>query len=246
MLDHVVDQMRDDPTALKTCCLVSKSWIQRTQKHLFARISFHALCPAIESWKNAFPDPTDSPAHHTRTLSIRHPHLFTASDVDTILSFCNVERLDVITVGWRDERTSLAQLHAFSPVLRSLYLSFISLPDSEIFGLICSFPLLEDLTLASLGRGRRDDQWNAPSTSPRLSGSLKVETDFEGIRSITHRLLDLPNGIHFTKLTVPLVSEEDVGSTTDLVSRCADTLQCIDITNHRSGALPPLPPIPGR
>jgi len=187
-----------------------------------------------------------TPAHHARALSIRHSHLITTSDVDTILTFCNVERLDVITVGWRDARISLAPLHGLFPVLNSLYLSFISLPDSEIFGLICSFPLLEDLTLVSLGRGHRDEQWNAPPTSPRFNGTLKVKTAFEGIRSITHRLLDLPNGIHFTKIAVPWLSEEDVRSTMDLASRCADTLQSLDITNHRSGVLPSLPHIPDR
>jgi len=244
MLDHIVDQMRNDPTSLKTCCLVSKSWIQRTQKHLFAHTSFHASCPSVESWKNAFPDPTDSPAHHTRKLSIRYPHLITASDVNTILTFCNVECLDVITSGWRDGRISLAPLRGFSPVLRSLYLSFVSLPDSEIFGLICSFPFLEALTLVSHGRGGRDERWNPPPTSPRLDGSLKVESVFEGIRSITHQLLGLPNGIHFTKIAVPWLSEEDVRSTMDLVSRCADTLQSFDITNYCSGALPSPPPIP--
>jgi len=148
-----------------------------------------------------------SPAHHTRSLSIRHPHLIKASDVDTILTFCNVERLDVITVAWRDARIALAPLHGLFAVLNSLYLSFISFPDSEVFGLMCSLPLLEDLTLVSLGRGHKDEQWSAPPTSPRLNGSLKVETVFEGTRTITHRLLDLPNGIHFTKITVPWLSK---------------------------------------
>jgi len=174
MLDHVADQMRDDPTALKTCCLVSKSWIQRTQKHLFAQIGFYASCPSVESWKNAFPDPMHSPAHHTRSISIRHPHLITASDVDTILTFCNVERLDVITVGCPDARISLAPLHGLFPILRSLYLSFISLPDSEIFALICSFPLLQDLTLVSLGRGHRDEQWTAPPTHLDSTGPSRL------------------------------------------------------------------------
>ena len=245
MLDHIVDQMRDDPTTLKTCCLISKSWIQRTQKLLFTDVDFCASGPRLESWKNAFPDSANSPAHHTRSLSIRHPHLIKAADANTMLTFSGVECLDVITCAYRDERVSLAPLHGFSSVLRSLYLSFISLPDSEIFGLVCSFPLLDDLTLVSLGRGQRRVEWNAPSTSPRLAGSLKLETVFEGIQSITRRLLDLPNGIHFTKIAVPWLSEEDVKSTMDLVLRCADTLQSLDIMSHRSGTSPSLSPIPG-
>jgi len=43
--------------------------------------------------------------------------------------------------------TSLAPLRGLFPALRLLYLSFTTLQDSEVFGLICSFPRLEDLTL---------------------------------------------------------------------------------------------------
>jgi hypothetical protein len=34
MLDHVVDHLYDTEDALRNCCLVSKSWIPRTRKHL--------------------------------------------------------------------------------------------------------------------------------------------------------------------------------------------------------------------
>jgi len=234
MLDHVVDQMRDDPTTLKTCCLASKSWIHRTRKLLFAHISFNAST-RVESWKKTFPDPTNSPARHARSLSIRHPHLVTTADVDTITTFCYVESMDMITDGWNDERISLTPLHGLSPVLRSLYLSFMFIPDSEIFGLVCSFPLLEDFALVSKGSIRGGGEWIPPSTSPRLTGSLKLETPFEGIQSITHRLLDLPNGIHFTAIAVHLLSEQDFESTVDLVSRCAETLNTLDLTNSHYG-----------
>ena len=85
-----------------------------------------------------------------------------------ITTFCGVESLNVLSGGRDENRTSLALLHGFSPVLRSLYLSFMSLPDSEIFGLVCSFPLLEDLTLVSFGCGRMGGEWNTPSTSPPI------------------------------------------------------------------------------
>jgi len=216
MLDHIADQIRDDPTTLKTWCLASKSWIHRTRKLLFAHISFNTST-WVESWKNAFRDPTNSPAHHTRSLN-------------------------VITDGWDNDRISLAQLHGLSPALRSLYVFFVSLPDSEIFGLVCSFPLLEDLALVFLDPRRRawGGEWIPPSTSPRLTGSLELETPFEGIQSITNRLLDLQNGIHFTRIAVQWLSEQDVKSTTDLVSRCTATLQFLEIVNNRSDVFPAL------
>jgi len=235
IIDHVVNQLYDDSATLKTCCLVSKSWIRRTRKHLFANVSFDGLSSGVKYWVDAFPDLTNSPAHHTRTLSIRHPPLF--GSFDTILTFCNVERLEVIARSFLVE-AALTPLRGLFPVLRSLYLSFDSLFDSEIFGFICSSPLLEDLAFAFRSNVQWVERWNVPPTSPRLSGSLDIGNASEGIRPITQRLLNLPNGIHFAKITVSWRSEEDVGSTVDLVSRCAETLQTLDIANLRSGPIP--------
>jgi len=133
-------------------------------------------------------------------------------------------------------------LHGLSPVLRSLYLSYTSLPDWQIFDFVCSFPLPEDLTLVSRGNGRMGGEWNTPSTSPRLTGTLELAAVSDWIQSITHRLLDLPNGIHFTAITAHWCSEQDVKSTTDLVSTCAGTLQSLEIVsnNNRLGVFPSL------
>ena len=111
----------------------------------------------------------------------------------------------------------------YPPVIRSLRLKFNKLKNSEVFGLICSLPLLEDLDLCSLGFDRRDEKCSTPSTSPKLTGSLKLWM-YTGIQSVTRGLLALPNGIHFTKITVRFHSEEGVKSAMGLVSRCFDTL----------------------
>jgi len=53
LLDLIVDHLRGELTTLETCCVVSKSWVPRAQKHLFAHVEFH-----VELWKKAFPDPS--------------------------------------------------------------------------------------------------------------------------------------------------------------------------------------------
>ena len=234
ILDFIVDHLGGDPATLKTCCLTSKSWIHRTRKHIFAHVKFCISGPSIELWVEAFPDPTNSPARHTRTLSIHSPHRIKAAHADTVSSFCSVVRLDVTTGQWNNETPTLISLHGLFPVLRSLYLTFIALPDSEIFALICSLPLLEDLEFRSLGCGHRDGRWTTPSTSPRLTGSLDLRK-VEWIQSITRRLLDLPNGLHFTTIIVAWLFKQDVTSTTDLVSRCSDTIQSLEVANYFSG-----------
>ena len=50
ILDYIVELLHDDKTVLKRCCVVSKSWIPRTRKHLFANIRLFTK-KHLESWK---------------------------------------------------------------------------------------------------------------------------------------------------------------------------------------------------
>lgn len=234
ILDLITGYLHDEPTTLKACCLASKLWIQRARKHLFADIKFHPLGLSVGSWKKTFPDPINSPACHTRTLSIHRPSLIEAAHVDTISTFRHVVRLNVIAGGYGGG-DSLVPLHGLSPVLRSLHLTSAVLPDSELFNLVCSFPILEDLALISHDPMCLDEGWSTPSTSPHLTGSLELDAMLCGIQSTTRRLLDLPNGLRFTKITVKWFSQHDVRSTTDLVSGCSESLQTLDITSYLLG-----------
>ena len=240
ILDLVIDHLRDEPKTLQTCCVVSKAWVERTRKHLFVQVKFRPLRRRVCRWRETFPDPTNSPARHARTLSICHPQFITAADADTILTFCGVVHLNVDTDLWHDQGVSLALLHGFSPVIRSLHLTFTSLPNSKIFDLVCSLPLLEDLALVSRTHRHSDMPWNPPSTSPRLTGSLELRL-IEGIQITTYRLLDFPNGLHFTKIVVLWRSGGDVLSTMHLVSRCSGTLESLDIADHLLSVFPSTP-----
>ena len=246
ILDLIVDHLHNKPNTLKTCCLVSKLWVPRTRKHLFADMEFNPHCTRrTERWMKTFPDPTSSPARHTRSLSTYLPGFFNILNVDVLLTFCRVVHLDLDTAwGWYgfDQTASLISLHGLSPVIRSLRLKFNKLKNSEVFGLICSLLLLEDLDLCSLGFDRRDEKCSTPSTSPKLTGFLKLWM-YTGIQSVTRGLLALPNGIHFTKITVRFHSEEGVKSAMGLVLRCFDTLESLDMANNDdSGAWPSAQP----
>jgi hypothetical protein len=234
ILNLILDHLRDEPTALKTCCVVSKPWTHQTRKHLFARVEFHPSKSHIELWKKTFPDPSKSPAHHTRSLSIYGLSVITTAGggVDSwIRSFHNLVHLHLNRLGSEDHRVSLVPFHGLSPTLRSLRLTSTSL---EILDLICSFPLLEDLALVTLRGGGAADVWNTPSTSPKLTGSLSI---FGGITPAVYRLVGLPNGLNFTEISVAFL-DKDVKSVTDLVSRCSDTLESFSIYYYTPGASP--------
>jgi len=158
ILDHVTDLLHDEPETLKQCCLVSKSWIPRTRRHLFADIKFRSADDLV-SWKKAFPDIANSPACHIHTLFVGCPWLIVAADGEEggwIRAFSGVVNLDVANSvrSFTPPGFSLAPFYKFSPTLKSLCIGPIHLPSPWLFDLICSFPLLEDLSLAG-----RDEPW---------------------------------------------------------------------------------------
>ena len=248
LLDHIVDLLHDSQTPLKNCCLVSKSWVARTRRHLFAAVLFRTG-GRLASWEETFPDPSISPACYTKVLIIRCPYVVTDVDAETdvgrlIGTFSGVERLelgggDLHARGW--ERT-FSLFHAFSPVVKSLRANFSSFPFQHFSRLALTFPLLEDLTMinchdvAQIYRdvsGGSSTVVQSPSL-PTFAGSLELLLR-GGMRHTVDWLLSLPNGIHFRKLTLSFFREEDVSWTTELVERCSRTLEFLDVTCNLLG-----------
>jgi hypothetical protein len=65
----ILDHLSHERTTLEACCLVSKSWVPWTRRHLFTHIHLRSR-KSVESWMEIFPDPSNSPAHHARSLRI--------------------------------------------------------------------------------------------------------------------------------------------------------------------------------
>jgi hypothetical protein len=145
--------------------------------------------------------------------------------------------LEADLTDWDAGGASLIPLHGFSPAISSLTLNLSSIRSSDILDLICSFPLLQNLTLIGHVKWNHDDVWNPPATSPILTGTL----DFRLSRSaqlMCHQLLDLPSGLHFKRISLGWFRPEDVRSTENLVLRCSDILEFLVIGNYLPGALP--------
>ena len=236
ILDYIVDILQDSPETLSQCCLTSKSWVLRTRKHLFAAVKFCTLGD-IEAWKMTFPDPSNSPAHHTRSLSIYCLEVVTAADAAKggwIRTFSRVVRLDVINGKDHDLRTYLP---LFRDTLKSFSLSSFYIRYSQIIDLIYSFPLLEDLTLIG---GSHDDgeppTASLPSTPPALTGTLWLRLIW-GLSPMVRRLLDLPGGLHFRELWLHSESTEDLLSAGKLVEGCSDTLEYLYVHHRPQGAV---------
>ena len=237
IFDLIIDHLHDEPSTLKACCRVSKSWIPRSRGHLFACVEFNSTGTPIDLWMKAFPDPSNSPAHHTRTLCLRDPGIVSTDTRALIRSFCHVQTLSVNTFRWGGpDGISLLPFHGLSPILESLDLSEVHGSMSEIIGLVCSFPLLEDLLFSPEILKTNTDGWAAPPTSPKLTGSLLLGGRN---RSIARELLNLPDGLHFSKIRVEwYIRDNDPGMVMDLVSRCSDTLETLYLRYYPLGASP--------
>lgn len=245
ILDFIVDHLHDESNTLKSCSVVSKSWVPRSRRHLFARVNFDTLGSFAASWMKAFPKPSDSPAHYTRTLTVTGTQFITTAGADArrwIHAFRNVVHLHVDTHCWHcDGQITLVPLYGLSSAVKSLRLEFTTAPPSEVFGLLCSFPLLEDLALQASISGVVTGTWSPPLTSPRLTGSLELSSTMGELGPAARRLLDLPNGSNFTKIVLVCHNRADFKSAVDLVSGCSATLEVLDVTENLEGVFPPTP-----
>ena len=233
ILDNVVDHLHDAKDELESCCLVSKSWVSRARKHLFAHVAFQSP-ERLQSWKTTFPDPSTSPARHTNSLFVKLPQTVTPADSEEggwIPTFSRVVRLEISvdrTCGFE----SLSLFHGFSPVIRSLRISPTPFPSSHFLNLICSFPLLEDLAVNDWrfidyeGVSNIQPTFIQPSKPPALTGSLELSLA-TGMGSIAPILLSFPSGPHFKRLDLMWSCDEDMSLTAALVERCHLTLECL-------------------
>ena len=236
ILDHIIEDLHDAKDALWNCCLVSKSWIPRTRKHLFADIKFTAK--KLQSWQENFPDPSTSPARYTKTLLISCPQLVTAADSEAggwVTGFSRVARLEVRADGSFVNPVSFVPFHGFSPLIKSLSVTLFTLSSPHIFDLILSFPLLEDLAVKTISDALTDIDGSGwllaaarSSSTPMFTGSLNLL--WAEMKPVTRWLLALPGGIHFRKLIGRWSHEEDIPLMMALVERCSHNLESLVIT----------------
>lgn len=228
IVDYIIDLLHDDPEALKKCCFVSKSWVERSRIHLFNKFDLGSL----KTWRATFPLRSfKSFAHRVRSLRVDFTGVSTedAEDNDWIQSFTHVVRLNLFS-GYPVPKALFFPFHVLSS-LKALTVRFFSFPTSEVLKLIYSCPLLEDLDISIdvwTGVSNDDGAIFQPSTSPPLTGTLNLSGHQP--RKIVHSLLDFPGGPHFRKISWGDGSVEvEPELVTALVERCSGSLEFLDM-----------------
>lgn len=237
ILDRVIDFVHDDLETLKQCSLVTKSLVPRARTHLFVYIKFESN-DDLEAWKRAFPDRANSPAHHTRCLSLECPDDIPAADMEEggwIRSFSKLTRLEIeIGIGG----THFVSSNNLSLTLTPFWT--VSVPCSQVFNLICFLPLLENLLMTIDWVDEDDCDEDAvvkPLTSPPLTGTLVIRLP-QGLECclpqvamgyVAGQLLDLPGGLHFREFACTWTLKRDIQWTRALMEKCSATLECVDL-----------------
>ena len=183
--------------------------------------------------ETGLPDPSNSLAHHTRTISFLEPDSAALVDPDVIgwiRSFHHVEDLFLYFVEQDDHQVSLVLLHGFSSALRSLSLVYSTIPFPKVPNFIPP-PLLEDLTLSGATHSNDTAGWTSPSTSPGFTGTLWIRG---AIPSITRWLYSLPADLHFREINASPY-DDDIPSIMDLVSKCSNNLESLTVYSFSFG-----------
>ena len=240
IFDFIIDLLHDNPKALNECCLLSKSWVRRTRKHLFAEIQIRTTGD-LTSWKETFPNPRSSPGYYARTLFIGRSQVVREAGGEEggwVRAFSRIERLTVSCPDFDPVEISLVPFRTLSPFIKSLQVTSLLLPRSQVFSLIHSLPLLENLTLIGHDHTSaiNDDELDAPPTSPALTGTL-VLLLYQGMANNARRLLNLPNGLHFRKLNLSWRGDEELRLVERLVEACSDTLEYLEIAYGLDGEI---------
>ena len=226
MVDCITDLLRADPDALKACCLVSKSWIRRTRKHLFKCVDFKTP-EDFGKWKRTFPNTVKSPAIHTRSLFFNDADKFTDVDVSWIQSFAGVVQLKVAACQDHDYYgRPFSPFHGLSSAVKSLSMVWTDLPSREVFDFLCSFPHLVDLHVAGEGRIRDSGEDWTVLPLPPLTGSIVLGTSTPGF---VCQLLEISSHLFFKEVVWQDNSMDAFKGVADLVERCSNVLECIDI-----------------
>jgi hypothetical protein len=181
----------------------------------------------------AFPDPSSSPVHYTRSLSSYGFETIASAGTHAwawVRAFRHVVHLQTVAARWNDSRVSLAPLYGLFPSLRSISIHNSRIPPSELLDLICSFPPPpRDLQLqnVSTSDSTANDEWSAPpSTLPELTGTLRLNG---WIGPVIWRSLNLLNDRSCFVNIVMTGRGGDADLMADLVSKCSETLESLSI-----------------
>jgi len=209
IINEILDNLATDSDfrSIRACALVSKSWVEPCQFHLFHTVLFVPW--NVYKWLELFRVRERSPAHHVRDLHVRIGVGEALPDriYEHLSWFTNVDRIE-FSGGGGYPLGSRWDLLAREPSLWKLSTSVTSLTINtnvvtlvHVRDIMAQMPNLDDLGL--LGPFAETDRRKLPGIGTvlkgRFGGRLMLRDADE---DVVNMLLEIPSGLHFVELEI--------------------------------------------
>ena len=228
IIDEILDCLTADLRSLRSCALVSKSWLPSCRRHLFHTIFFTS---ETAKWFGALREPEESPARHVRDLrfSIRGYEGAPEKFFEYIPWFTNVEKVTLLGHGsfqplwipwlWKLPR-SVTSLTINTGVVTVAQIRdiIVQLPNLNDLSLSGSIAMMDRRTLAGIGTVLRG----------RFGGRLRLLKG-HAVKDVMDMLLEIPTGLHFTDVQI-CSTYGCLLSTVTLAEACCKTIVKLSYT----------------
>ena len=243
--DHVIDLLRDDDETLKSCALVSRSWLRQCQKHLFAEVEIghHYLM----KWCRSIVPGEDGLSSFTRKLEVSHrsprefkavmPHLRSFKHVESLV-ISDYDCMDLDNEPYLPIAPDEYYGH-FGESLRTLQLLYPSESLSALLPLVCLFPHLESLTIEGfMAAGEEHPAPPSPTSSNPMAfkGKLHLRLLAGNDMHILSKLAKYP--LRYDYISIGGSTRELGAHFNNLISACSRTLKTLDIAQKYIGRSP--------
>ena len=247
IIEEILDRLvtNSDFQSLKSCALVSKSWVQSCRQRLFRTVT---LTPQhMDGWLETFPVPEESPAHHVRVLTVwieRDGHVAKRCFEYTPW-FSAVEKLWLLGGGglpsWRGP--SFWRLPQSVTAL-AIDINVITLV--QVRDVIAQLPNLDDLSLALSMIVTPVDSRELPGIGTALKGRFGGQLILWGgsvNKDLINMLLEIPSGLHFTEVQIHSRARNPLPSIVSLTGACRKSLVKLSykLISHRKSPSSPSP-----
>ena len=233
ILNHLASD--SDPRTLRACALVSGSWVQPCQRHLFHTAVFTPK--SARKWLRTFPVQEESPAHHVRDIRleigwyIHIPEKF----FECIPWFTHVDRMTFSGHGggalvysglsplWEPSCWKLPR-SVTSLTIHTRVVTLVQVRD-----IMAQLPNLDNLAvsgcLAEVNRRRLPGIGTV--LKGRLGGRLMLH---EASEDVVNMLLEIPSGPRFTELEFDCTYTRLPSSAVQLAEACGKVLVKLSYT----------------
>jgi len=243
IVEEIIDMLVGDRTSLRSCSLVSASWVHRSRHHLFANIKLHSLSD-LQTWSRIGLGPS---SNHVRVLDLAQNEELKwiipdslAGIFNDFTSFNNVQSLTLtgLDLTLFDECSLTRFFGHLSEHLTSLtVLSMTAHPDALLF-FVCMFPKLDDLSLDYLAIGKATIPYRKPAVTPRFRGKLALSNIKSNGSSMIASFVDPPLPMAFQDVCVVDCRFGTPKPLKDLFVACQATMKKIKVSKIFLGEFP--------